>query len=47
MCLVWENPEQKLKLEYLPAAEVDSVMMRALDKWAKGEKALAANTTAS
>jgi len=34
--IVWENPDQKLKLEYLPAAEVDAVMMRALDKWAKG-----------
>ena len=40
MFLVWENPDQKLKLEYLPAAEVDAVMMRALDKWAKGKDLL-------
>ncbi|XP_023335374.1 N-acetylneuraminate 9-O-acetyltransferase [Eurytemora carolleeae] len=35
---VWENSEQNLKLEYIPAPEVDTSMQQALEKWGKASK---------
>jgi len=34
--LIWENSEQNLKLEFLPAPEVNGSMIKALEKWSKG-----------
>jgi len=34
--IVWENSAQSLKLEFIPALEVDGSMIKALEKWSKG-----------
>ena len=34
--LAWENSRENLKLEYLPAPEVDGAMIKSLERWSKG-----------